>query len=901
MRDENKNIIPLWGPYSKKYMGISRIMKESAVPGARFDFVIHPTYANSNVPAPNVTIPSEYHPWDCDSNGKYYRYRYELLWKDQLYADVDFFEIEEETWGIRVSFHNNTDKNQNCLINYFAAEEYPKSRVYTKKVPEKSDAWNAVDYENLEFGKAVPWEHLNLDAMKKGEIPVDGFTDDNGLGMSYYALFMRYLGLKAFGGNQGDKVSYQVKLKESYQDAVLAIRYRTLQDEGDVIFQSNVGTIHFAATKESGICYVPIGKISDKEFIFKMEAFSEQSNGIMLDFLCVCEKSDKKEVGITEEARNVIPKVEYENDHIKYQYNYKENPIYLSILSKRVRSRKLYSGCIEDALVSRLANSDATYDNLTRSFSGAFQDKHSDEGFYHINVAEALFVPGKSVRTEYAYISTKERNYSKAELEIFWKQCRSIVKKENCANEEGNPFEFTGRMMKSALYSNIVYPIRRHGEYIAHYTPGKRWDSLYTWDSGFIGLGMLDYSSKLAEYVMDTYLSEPDNTDFAFVAHGSLVPTQFYLYYEILNRADAKERENLKKYYPMFLRYYRYMAGRTEGSTMSRLGNGLLTVYDYFYNASGMDDYPPQVELHRKNMEQVVSPVCSNVHFIRIAKFMKQISMAFGYEENLPEFEQDMERVKNALLAYAWDEESGYFGYAVQGQDGVHILRTEAGENYNKGVDGVTPLIAGICSKEQEKQLLKHLKSPEELWSPVGISTVDMSASYYYDNGYWNGSVWCPYQYFLWKAMLDIGEGQFAFDIAHRGLNSWKQEIEFSYNTFEMIQIETERGGWFHQFSGLSTPISIWYNAYYKRGTLTTGYDTWIEKKEISEDVDHAEIVYSTTGTHTGALLIVMNSLYHYDVEIDGKKAEFIEREKGVIEITLNRKEGVITIYRDEK
>ncbi|WP_252871232.1 hypothetical protein [Roseburia inulinivorans] len=79
-------------------MGISRIMKESAVPGARFDLVIHPTYANSNVPAPNVTIPSEYHPWDCDSNGKYYRYRYELLWKDQLYADVDFFEIEEETW-----------------------------------------------------------------------------------------------------------------------------------------------------------------------------------------------------------------------------------------------------------------------------------------------------------------------------------------------------------------------------------------------------------------------------------------------------------------------------------------------------------------------------------------------------------------------------------------------------------------------------------------------------------------------------------------------------------------------------------------------------------------------------------------------------------------------------------
>ena len=82
---------------------------------------------------------------------------------------------------------------------------------------------------------------------------------------------------------------------------------------------------------------------------------------------------------------------------------------------------------------------------------------------------------------------------------------------------------------------------------------------------GFIGLGMLDYSSKLAEYVMDTYLSEPDNTDFAFVAHGSLVPTQFYLYYEILNQADAKERENLKKYYPMFyVTIVIWLAGRKD-------------------------------------------------------------------------------------------------------------------------------------------------------------------------------------------------------------------------------------------------------------------------------------------------------------------------------------------------
>ena len=38
MREENKQMIPLWGPYSKKYMGISRIMRESRIPGLFWDF-----------------------------------------------------------------------------------------------------------------------------------------------------------------------------------------------------------------------------------------------------------------------------------------------------------------------------------------------------------------------------------------------------------------------------------------------------------------------------------------------------------------------------------------------------------------------------------------------------------------------------------------------------------------------------------------------------------------------------------------------------------------------------------------------------------------------------------------------------------------------------------------------
>ena len=79
---------------------------------------------------------------------------------------------------------------------------------------------------------------------------------------------------------------------------------------------------------------------------------------------------------------------------------------------------------------------------------------------------------------------------------------------------------------------------------------------------------------------------------------------------------------------------------------------------------------------------------------------MKAIAEYFGYEQDVQQYADDAKQVGDAIVNHAWDEESGYFGYVVH--DGnlyaAGILRTETGENYNKGVDGVTPLIAGVTT-----------------------------------------------------------------------------------------------------------------------------------------------------------------------------------------------------------
>ena len=113
--------MPVWGPYSKKYMGISRIVDCLKEVGARFDFTVHPTLWNSATPVPNVTVPSNYHLWTCSPDYTHYSYRYELMWKDQVYADVSYTKINDEAYLMRCEFFNNTSLAQNCILNIFGA------------------------------------------------------------------------------------------------------------------------------------------------------------------------------------------------------------------------------------------------------------------------------------------------------------------------------------------------------------------------------------------------------------------------------------------------------------------------------------------------------------------------------------------------------------------------------------------------------------------------------------------------------------------------------------------------------------------------------------------------------------------------------------------------------------
>ena len=93
------------------------------------------------------------------------------------------------------------------------------------------------------------------------------------------------------------------------------------------------------------------------------------------------------------------------------------------------------------------------------------------------------------------------------------------------------------------------------------------------------------------------------------------------------------------------------------------------------------------------------------------------------------------------------------------------------------GMDGASPLFAGVCTEPQKELLWQKLQSPEHLWCACGLSTVDQSAPYYRRDGYWNGAVWMPYQWMFFKSALDAGLADFAYRIADTALTLWQNEV----------------------------------------------------------------------------------------------------------------------------
>ncbi len=461
---------------------------------------------------------------------------------------------------------------------------------------------------------------------------------------------------------------------------------------------------------------------------------------------------------------------------------------------------------------------------------------------------------------------------------------RSQIKSE-VIPADGTKYAFGKQMLQATLLTNVVYPINALGEPIRHFCPGKNWNSLYTWDCGFIGWAMSEVDPLKGYEIIRQYTTSPEEES-AFLHHGTPLATQILAIGDVWKNCGSDEAV-LQEIYPRLKRFYDYMTGPRFIKA-----SGLLETWNLFYNSGGWDDYPAQWTIRpQKELRLRTSPMVSTSYYIRCAKILRLMASHLGLKSDVKQYDKNIATMSKGILDNAWDEECGYFGYVVHNKEyqPIGLYRTEEGVNFNMGLDGVTPLVAGITTHEQQERLLEHIFTKGELWSDCGITAVDQTAPYYRVDGYWNGTVWMPHQMILWKTMLDLGMPEKARQIAFTALENWERECRDSYNCYEHFMIDTGRGGGWNNFSGLSSPILNWYSAYFQPGTISTGFGTLVSGQSWSENKDSfsatLEFDKDMAGKET-SLILRAKPGQKYNVTLNGKSL-MVTQNDGLIEIKL--------------
>ena len=870
-----------WGPFARDIYALSHIADRKR--GIKFDFCFIPGINHRPFFPPETLRECNCSPYEAAPDLSYFMIRQQMESQglDLYYTDSAYACIGKDLWLGRCEFVNKTNEVRAGSL-LICTRLAPRPDV-TPFLPENARFIDALDYADLQYSYKRFDHNLVHSGGKRGEQNYPGTVNNRCLGGAVY-----HHRLPCFAAKKGDTVSYQIAANKD--DKVIFGRIRVDVGESQEITLTVNGQSKNIVLQGTGNFELIELYRGDLNGSIAMTITSAQDScGIRVDgYIVGAEPLQAGDIRFAPLGRAVSPEV-------------KPGPMPNS--NSITGSGIDHSYCVwwsQSASAEReywvpslpaLAN----YSYGLRQPYFRYWDTPGDEFCHDAYVLPLETAPGASkiIYTLYsagadpaaAAEAIEKLDKSEANLEKLFLEARKRASIP-AGNPAGQKYEFSQQLMAATSLTNINFPISKQGNNIRHHVPDKFFNSLYSWDSGFIGLGFLELDKTRAIENLNVYVTDPGDEN-KFLLYGTPMPVQIYLFAEIWNR--YQDREMLEFFYPRLRQFYKFIAGHYPTSSYRKNSSNLLVSWDYFYNSGGWDDYPPQWYLAKKMPNANIAPAVTTTHAIRFAKFLSQAARELGATEDLAMYESDVKAFGDALQKYSWSEKDAIFSYVEHDDQGNVIgqwMDPASGENFNFGMDGTCPLTAGICTADQQEKLYARLQDPARMWSDIGISTVDKSAPYFRTDGYWNGCVWMPHQWFFWKTALNDNRKEFARQIAKTALDVWANEVNQSRYCFEHFSMSSHRGAGCCHFGALSSPVLNWYGAYFAPQRFTVGLDTWIRSKSTGRDYAEAELVIDGNAGEFCTVLYVAGS-GSWQALYNGQAVECAMGLEGCLEITL--------------
>ncbi len=175
-------------------------------------------------------------------------------------------------------------------------------------------------------------------------------------------------------------------------------------------------------------------------------------------------------------------------------------------------------------------------------------------------------------------------------------------------------------------------------------------------------------------------------------------------------------------------------------------------------------------------------------------KSLAAIADILGYKNESIEWGEKSMMRSVLINKYLWDDSTKFY-YNVNKNDQSFSFNLKD-DLKKKEIIGFLPIWAGVSDKEKVNELMKSLLNQEEFWRRFGIPTLSAKDDYYNPIGYWNGPIWVPWQYLIFRGLLDYGYKTEAKQLAEKVMENIIYHLKTDHYFWEFYSADEYQAGW---------------------------------------------------------------------------------------------------------
>lgn len=175
-------------------------------------------------------------------------------------------------------------------------------------------------------------------------------------------------------------------------------------------------------------------------------------------------------------------------------------------------------------------------------------------------------------------------------------------------------------------------------------------------------------------------------------------------------------------------------------------------------------------------------------------KSLAAIADMLGYKNESIEWEKKSMMRSVLINKYLWDDSTKFY-YNVNKNDQSFSYKSKD-DLMIKEIIGFLPMWAGISDNEKANELMKSLLNKDEFYRRFGVPTLSAKDDYYNPIGYWNGPIWVPWQYLIFRGLLDYGYKTEAKQLAGKVMDNVIHQLKTDHYFWEFYSADDYQAGW---------------------------------------------------------------------------------------------------------